>query len=174
LLEADAPEPDAPGAPPPVNTAVIPVNTAVIDAKPKARRVAPLVRLMVVFAIAILLVMYLIFADRAQTTNSLAVLPFTNVTGDRDTEYLSDGLSVGGNVKDGCHIASMGGTWMVAVYGFGGLRDYDGTLCFRPHRPPQAELQFSITHRGQLLDVEITPGSTRYSLRKGERVVFHQ
>src|SRR5215471_6242644 len=41
LLEADAPEPDAPGAPPPVNTAVIPVNTAVIDAKPKARRVAP-------------------------------------------------------------------------------------------------------------------------------------
>jgi alpha,alpha-trehalose phosphorylase len=61
---------------------------------------------------------------------------------------------------------------MIVVYGFGGLRDYDGTLCFRPHRPPQAELQFSITYREQLLDVEITPVSTRYSLRKGEHLVF--
>ena len=29
---------------------------------------------------------------------------------------LMDLADVGGNVKDGCHIASMGGTWMVAVY----------------------------------------------------------
>jgi alpha,alpha-trehalose phosphorylase len=25
---------------------------------------------------------------------------------------------VGGNVKDGCHIGSMGGTWMMRTYGF--------------------------------------------------------
>src|SRR5215510_6836839 len=31
---------------------------------------------------------------------------------------LMDLADVGGNVKDGCHIASMGGTWMVLTYGF--------------------------------------------------------
>ena len=85
---------------------------------------------------------------------------------------LMDLANVGGNVKDGCHIASMGGTWMVSAYGFGGLRDYDGTLSFRPHRPPQAALQFSLTYRGQLLDVTVSPDTTRYSLRKGEHLVL--
>jgi alpha,alpha-trehalose phosphorylase len=83
-----------------------------------------------------------------------------------------DLADVGGNVKDGCHIASMGGTWMTLVYGFGGLRDYDGTLCFRPQWLPEAALRFSITYRGQLLDVEINPVSTTYALRKGEHLVF--
>ena len=31
-----------------------------------------------------------------------------------------------GNVRDGCHIASMGGTWMGVVYGVAGLRDAGG------------------------------------------------
>lgn len=83
---------------------------------------------------------------------------------------LMDLADVGGNVKDGCHIASMGGTWMALVYGFGGLRDYDGTLSFRPQRPPEAEsasLQFSLTWHGQLLDVQIDRDSTTYFLREG-------
>jgi alpha,alpha-trehalose phosphorylase len=41
---------------------------------------------------------------------------------------LMDLADVGGNVTDGCHIASMGGTWMMLTYGFGGMRDNDGTL----------------------------------------------
>ena len=41
---------------------------------------------------------------------------------------LMDLADVGGNVKDGCHIASMGGTWMMLTFGFGGLRDNDGKL----------------------------------------------
>jgi alpha,alpha-trehalose phosphorylase len=84
---------------------------------------------------------------------------------------LMDLADVGGNVKDGCHIASMGGTWMAVVYGFGGMRDYDGTLSFAPYRPPQAEsgtLEFALTWHGQLLDVEIDSDSTTYSLREGE------
>jgi alpha,alpha-trehalose phosphorylase len=87
---------------------------------------------------------------------------------------LMDLANVGGNVKDGCHIASMGGTWMVLTYGFGGLRDYDGTLSFRPQRPPEPEasLRFPLTYRGQILDVEISPDSTTYSLREGERLVI--
>jgi alpha,alpha-trehalose phosphorylase len=64
----------------------------------------------------------------------------------------------------------MGGTWMALVYGFGGLRDYDGTLSFRPQRPPETEsasLQFALTWHGQLLDIEIDTDSTTYSLREG-------
>ena len=98
---------------------------------------------------------------------------------DKAVEYaraalLMDLADVGGNVKDGCHIASMGGTWMVFTYGFGGLRDYDGTLSFRPQRPPepQASLRFPLTYRGQVLDVEINPDSTTYTLREGEGLVI--
>jgi alpha,alpha-trehalose phosphorylase len=93
---------------------------------------------------------------------------------DKAVEYaraalLMDLADVGGNVRDGCHIASMGGTWMVFAYGFGGLRDYDGKISFRPQRLPetQASLQFPITWRGQLLGVEITPASTTYTLHEG-------
>lgn len=87
---------------------------------------------------------------------------------------LMDLADVGGNVKDGCHIASMGGTWMALAYGFGGLRDYNGILSFRPQRPPEAQssLRFPITWRGQMLDVEINPDSTTYSLREGEELVI--
>jgi alpha,alpha-trehalose phosphorylase len=87
---------------------------------------------------------------------------------------LMDLADIGGNVKDGCHIASMGGTWMVFTYGFAGLRDYDGTLSFRPQRPPESEasLRFPLTYRGQVLDVEITADSTTYSLRGGEKLLI--
>jgi len=90
---------------------------------------------------------------------------------------LMDLGDVGGNVKDGCHIASMGGTWMVFTYGFAGLRDYDGNLSFRPQRPPEAQstLQFSLTYRGQVLDVHISPDSTTYTLHEGkELVIYHE
>ena len=72
---------------------------------------------------------------------------------------LMDLANVGGNVKDGCHIASMGGTWMVLTYGFGGFRDYNGTSSFRPQRPPEAEasLRFPLTYRGQVLDSKLNP-----------------
>jgi alpha,alpha-trehalose phosphorylase len=98
---------------------------------------------------------------------------------DKAVEYMRSALlmdlaDVGGNVKDGCHIASMGGTWMALAYGFGGLRDHDGSLSFRPQRPPedQASVRFPITYRGQVLDVEISPESTTYSLREGAGMVI--
>ena len=87
---------------------------------------------------------------------------------------LMDLADVGGNVKDGCHIASMGGTWMMLTYGFGGMRDDDGTLSFRPHRAPEenAILRFPITYRDQLLEVEIGLDKVEYALREGERLVI--
>ena len=50
---------------------------------------------------------------------------------------LMDLDDIGGNVKDGCHIASMGGTWMMLTYGLGGMRDDDGMLSFWPRRAPE-------------------------------------
>jgi alpha,alpha-trehalose phosphorylase len=87
---------------------------------------------------------------------------------------LMDLADVGGNVKDGCHIASMGGTWMMLTYGFGGMRDDDGTLSFRPRRAPEdnAILRFPVTYRGQLLEVEIGLEQVEYALREGERLVI--
>ena len=88
---------------------------------------------------------------------------------------LMDLADVGGNVKDGCHIASMGGTWMMLTYGFGGLRDDDGTLSFWPRRAPEdnAILRFPLTYRGQRLEVEIGLETVTYTLCAGERLVIH-
>jgi alpha,alpha-trehalose phosphorylase len=85
-----------------------------------------------------------------------------------------DLADVGGNVKDGCHIASMGGTWMMLTYGLGGMRDHDGMLSFWPRRAPEdnAVLRFPITYRGQLLEVEIDLEKVKYTLRRGERLVI--
>jgi len=83
---------------------------------------------------------------------------------------LMDLADVGGNVKDGCHIASMGGTWMMLTYGLGGMRDDDGTLSFWPRRAPEdnAILRFPVTYRGQMLEVEIGIDKVEYTLRGGE------
>jgi alpha,alpha-trehalose phosphorylase len=88
---------------------------------------------------------------------------------------LMDLADVGGNVRNGCHIASMGGTWMMLTYGFGGMRDYDGTLSFWPRRAPQvnAILRFPVTYRDNVLEVEIGLQNVEYTLREGEGLVVH-
>jgi len=87
---------------------------------------------------------------------------------------LMDLADVGGNVKDGCHIASMGGTWMMLAYGFGGMRDDDGTLSFWPHRAPEdnAILRFPVTYRGHMMAVEIGLETVEYSLLEGESLAI--
>jgi alpha,alpha-trehalose phosphorylase len=63
---------------------------------------------------------------------------------------------------------------MVLTYGFGGMRDDDGTLSFWPHRAPEdnAILRFPLTYRGQMLQVEIGLEKVQYALREGERLVI--
>jgi alpha,alpha-trehalose phosphorylase len=87
---------------------------------------------------------------------------------------LMDLADVGGNVRDGCHIASMGGTWMMLTYGLGGMLDDDGTLSFWPRRAPKdnAVLRFPVTYRGQILEVEIGLEKVEYTLREGECLVL--
>jgi len=87
---------------------------------------------------------------------------------------LMDLADVGGNVKDGCHIASMGGTWMMLTYGFGGMRDNDGSLSFWPRRAPEenAILRFPVAYRGRRLEIEIGLEKVEYALREGESLVI--
>jgi alpha,alpha-trehalose phosphorylase len=87
---------------------------------------------------------------------------------------LMDLADVGGNVKDSCHIASMGGTWMMLVYGLGGMRDDDGVLSFWPRRAPEenAILRFPVTYRGQMLEVEISQENVEYTLLQGESLAI--
>ncbi|PID50943.1 MAG: hypothetical protein CR980_00995 [Propionibacteriales bacterium] len=54
--------------------------------------------------------------------------------------YFLDGLFVDlanlhGNSRDGVHVAAAGGVWNALVYGFLGLRDYQGKLSFDPRLP---------------------------------------
>jgi alpha,alpha-trehalose phosphorylase len=97
---------------------------------------------------------------------------------DKAMEYgryavLMDLADVGQNVSDGCHIASMGGTWMVLVYGFAGMRDYDGRLSFRPKLPRELKaLRFPLSIKGQTVDVAIDRESTTYTLRAGPELVI--
>ena len=63
---------------------------------------------------------------------------------------------------------------MMLTYGFGGMRDNDGTLSFWPRSAPEenAILRFPLTYRGQRLEVEIGLDKVEYALREGESLVI--
>jgi alpha,alpha-trehalose phosphorylase len=87
---------------------------------------------------------------------------------------LMDLADASGNVKDGCHIASMGGMWMGVVYGLAGFRDYGGRLSFQPNRRVQ-DLRFRLTIRGQRLAVAIKAGQATYTLEQGDGLtIYHR
>ncbi|MEV7289671.1 glycosyl hydrolase family 65 protein [Streptomyces sp. NPDC093252] len=81
------------------------------------------------------------------------------------------------NTRDGLHIASLAGTWMALVAGFGGLRaDRSGTLRFAPRLPEKlSRLAFSLQVRGRRLRVEITHDKASYVLLSGAplRIAHH-
>jgi alpha,alpha-trehalose phosphorylase len=72
------------------------------------------------------------------------------------------------NTRDGVHIASLAGTWIAAVAGFGGMRDHDGELSFAPRLPEAlTRIAFRLSFRGRRLMVEVTPEQASYSLLDG-------
>ncbi|MFF9410255.1 glycoside hydrolase family 65 protein [Streptomyces anandii] len=72
------------------------------------------------------------------------------------------------NTRDGLHIASLAGTWMALVAGFGGMRRSGETLEFAPRLPEKfSRLAFSLQFRGRRLRVEITQQSATYTLLSG-------
>ncbi|MDQ6836277.1 MAG: family 65 glycosyl hydrolase, partial [Actinomycetota bacterium] len=73
------------------------------------------------------------------------------------------------NTADGIHIASVAGTWIAAVAGFGGVRDHGGRLSFRPRLPGSlTRLKFRLMFRGRSLLVEVDHDQAHYSVLDGE------
>ena len=77
------------------------------------------------------------------------------------------------NTRDGIHIASVAGTWIAAVAGFGGMRDHGGELSFMPRLPAAiTRLKFRLMYRWRFLHVEVDADHARYSLVDGKSLVI--
>jgi alpha,alpha-trehalose phosphorylase len=79
------------------------------------------------------------------------------------------------NTRDGLHIASLAGSWIALVSGFGGFRQHAGTVSFAPRLPEGlTRLAFGLLIRGSRLNVEVSATQARYLLAGGEPVrIFH-
>jgi len=73
------------------------------------------------------------------------------------------------NTRDGVHIASLAGTYVALVFGFGGLRYEDSMISFWPRLPDGlARLAFTLFIRQQRLHVEVTHTTAKYTLADGK------
>ena len=80
-----------------------------------------------------------------------------------------DLADVAGNASDGVHIAAAGGVWQTLVFGFGGVRDFDGELSISPRLPATwRRLEFSLRVRDRQLRVRLEHGRERYLLESGD------
>jgi alpha,alpha-trehalose phosphorylase len=81
---------------------------------------------------------------------------------------LMDLADVAGNASDGVHIASAAGVWSSLVFGFGGVRDFDGRLSFAPNLPRVwSSLEFSLRFRDRQVRVQLTHNEERYGVDEG-------
>lgn len=77
------------------------------------------------------------------------------------------------DTRDGLHVASLAGTWIALVAGFGGMRERHGTLQFAPRLPEGiTRLTFGLEYRGRRLRVETTSSSASYVLTRGDDLEF--
>jgi alpha,alpha-trehalose phosphorylase len=87
---------------------------------------------------------------------------------------LTDLHDLHANVRNGLHIASLAGAWMVAVAGFGGMRDHNRRLTFAPRLPEAlTRLAFRLTYRESRFAVEIDQSSANYTLLDGPTLTVH-
>ena len=81
---------------------------------------------------------------------------------------LMDLANVAGNASDEVLIASAAGVWSALVFGFGGVRDFDGRLSFTPRLPPAwTELAFSLRFCDRQIRVHLTSDEERYIIDEG-------
>jgi len=94
-------------------------------------------------------------------------------------EYLVDAAAVdladtAGNLRDGLHVASAGGTWMAVAHGFAGYRWRAGKTEFAPILPTRARrLRVPLLLRGSQLEVDIEQDQVTYRLRSGDPVTAY-
>ena len=73
------------------------------------------------------------------------------------------------NTRDGVHLASLAGSWMAAVAGFGGMRDHGERLAFAPRLPSRlTALRFRLVYRGRRLRVDVDHERATYELLSGD------
>lgn len=80
------------------------------------------------------------------------------------------------NVDDGLHLAAIGGTWLSIVYGFAGMRDYNGTISFKPHIPKKwKELNFNLFLKKNYINIKIRNTEAAYTLLDGVKLnIIHE
>jgi alpha,alpha-trehalose phosphorylase len=94
-------------------------------------------------------------------------------------EYLVDAAAVdmadtAGNLRDGVHVASAGGTWMAVVHGFAGYRWRTRGPEFSPILPTRARrLRFPLRLRGSVLEMDIEEHRVTYRVKSGDPVTAH-
>ena len=75
------------------------------------------------------------------------------------------------NTRDGVHLAALAGCWLVAVAGFGGMRDHGSTLSFSPRLPARlTRLSFRLLYRGRRLAVTVGHDDAVYELLAGDAI----
>jgi alpha,alpha-trehalose phosphorylase len=86
-----------------------------------------------------------------------------------ETAVLVDLADVAGNASDGVHIASAAGSWMALVFGFGGVRDFDGRLAIDPKLPRRfGYLAFSLRFHDRQLRVTLRHDVEEYLVDEGD------
>jgi alpha,alpha-trehalose phosphorylase len=71
-----------------------------------------------------------------------------------------------GNAADGVHIATMGGLWQAAVFGFGGVRPERNAVRIDPRLPAAWDrLTFPIRWRGTRIGVDVTATALELDLQ---------
>ncbi len=82
---------------------------------------------------------------------------------------LMDLGDIAGNASSGVHIASAAGVWSALIFGFGGVRDYDGELSFAPSLPRLwEELAFSLRFGDRQIRVRLSHQEESYLVETGE------
>jgi alpha,alpha-trehalose phosphorylase len=88
-------------------------------------------------------------------------------------DYLAEAALVdlddlAGNSDHGVHIASMAGTWIAVVSGFGGMQCDATGLRFAPRLPPAlSRIAFGMRWQGRVLRVQIRSDEAEYRLVDG-------
>jgi len=79
-----------------------------------------------------------------------------------------DLADIAGNTSDGVHIASAAGVWSSLVFGFGGVRDFDGDLSFEPALPRLwTSLSFSLRFCKRQIRVRLAHDEETYLVDEG-------
>jgi alpha,alpha-trehalose phosphorylase len=78
------------------------------------------------------------------------------------------------NTADGLHLASLAGSWIALVAGFGGMRHREEGLFFAPRLPAGWQrLRFGVLLSGHVLRVEIEKDQATYTLESGDPIDVH-